>query len=66
MTLLDIKRIKGINHIVFLKCGTWYGFGRESDAKKFIHKSGGNFLKWYSWSCESFFCPIAAYYLNDE
>lgn len=66
MKLLDMKRIKGINHIVFLKNGAWYGFGRESAAKKFIRESGDSFSKWYSWASDGFFFHTPAYYLNEQ
>lgn len=57
MTYLNLKRIKGVNHIVATQSGVLEGFGRRRDADKRARqlKTEGNFKAQYFWTNKDFF-----------
>lgn len=56
MIYLNMKRIKGVNHIVATKTGVLEGFSRRQDADKRARqlKAEGNFKAQYFWTCKDF------------
>lgn len=57
MIYLNIKRIKGVSHIVATKAGAFEGFSRRQDADKRARqlKAEGNFKAQYFWTKKDYF-----------
>lgn len=67
MKILNLKRIKHVNHIIKDKDGILTGFSRGKDATKFMQnlKKHDHFDSFYSWLNDGFYFTGAYYKIDD-